>query len=93
MGFQGFTIMCVQVRQPTKKPRGGELTDAQKLENQRIASEKMRIEHTMSSVKRCRIVKDKLRYWQDRIRDMVMAIACGLHNIRMRHRPWHYGTL
>lgn len=93
MGFQGFTIGSVQMQQPTKKPRGGELTDAQKAENQRIASEKMRIEHTMSSVKRCRIVKDKMRYWQDQIRDMVMAIACGLHNLRLRHRPWNYGSL
>jgi hypothetical protein len=91
-GFQGFAVTCVQVQQPTKKPRGGELTDAQKAENQRIASEKMRIEHTMSSVKRCRIVKDRMRYWQDRIRDVVMVIACGLHNLRLRHRPWNYGT-
>jgi len=44
-------------------------------------------------VKRCRIVKDKIRYWQDRIRDMVMEIACGLHNFRLRYRPWHYDTL
>ena len=65
----------------------------QKEENRRIASEKMRIEHTMCSVKRCRIVKDKVRYWQDRIRDMVMEIACGLHNFRLQFRPWHYDTL
>lgn len=91
-GFQGFTIACGQVQQPTKKPRGADLTAAQKAENQRIASEKMRIEHTMSSVKRCRIVKDKMRYWQDQIRDLVMAIACGLHNLRLRHRPWSYGS-
>ena len=93
MGFQGFTVATVTIRQPTKKPRGGELTVAQKEENRRIASEKMRIEHTMCSVKRCRIVKDKSRYWQDSIRDMVMEIACGLHNFRLRFRPWHYDTL
>jgi DDE superfamily endonuclease len=91
-GFQGFTIACIKIEQPTKKPRGGILTDAQKAENHRIASEKIRIEHTMSSVKRCRMVKDKLRYWQDRIRDLVMVIACGLHNLRLRHRPWNYET-
>lgn len=91
-GFQGFTVANVQVEQPTKKPRGGALTDDQKVENHRIASEKMRIEHTMASVKRCRMVKDNIRYWQDHIRDLVMAIACGLHNLRLRHRPWHYGS-
>ena len=93
MGFQGFTVATVTIRQPTKKPRGGELTVAQKEENRRIASEKMRIEHTMCSVKRCRIVKEKIRYWQDLIRDVVMEIACGLHNFRLRFRPWHYDTL
>jgi len=93
MGFQGFTVVGAHVKQPTKKSRGGVRTDAQKTENHRIASEKMRIEHAMASVKRCRIVKDKMRYWQDQIRDMVMAIACGLHNLRLRHRPWNYGSL
>ena len=92
MGFHGFTVAGVVIQQPTKKPRGGELTDAQKAENRRIASEKMRIEHTMCSVKRCRIVKEKIRYWQTTIRDMVMDIACGLHNFRLRYRPWHYDT-
>ena len=93
MGFQGFIVTSIDIRQPTKKPRGGELTQEQKEENHCIASEKMRIEHTICSVKRCRIVKDKIRYWQDTIRDMVMAIACGLHNFRLRYRPWHYDTL
>lgn len=87
MGFQGFTVHNVVIQQPTKKPRGGELTAEQKDENRRIASQKIRIEHTIGSVKRCRIVKDKLRYWRDAVRDMVMAIATGLHNLRLRYRP------
>ena len=76
----------------TKVAVTGTLTAEQKVDNQRIASEKMRIEHTMGSVKRCRIIKDKMRYWQDQIRDLVMAIACGLPNLRLRHRPWNYGS-
>lgn len=89
-GFQGFTLACVQVQQPTKKPRDGELTAAQKAENHRITSKKIQIEHTIASVKRCRIVTDRMRYWQDRVRDLVMAIATGLHNLRLRFRPWQY---
>ena len=92
MGFQGFVIANVTIRQPTKKPRGGELTSEQKAENGRISSEKMRIEHTIGSVKRCRIIKDRIRYWQDAVRDIVMAIAAGLHNLRLLYRPWHYET-
>ena len=90
MGFQGFVVPDVVIQQPTKKPRGSELTSEQKVDNRRIASEKMRIEYTMCSVKRCRIIKDKIRYWQDTLRDLVMEIACGLHNLRLRHRPWNY---
>jgi hypothetical protein len=92
MGFQGFSVRDVQIEQPTKKPRGGELSKEQKGENRRIASEKMRIEHVMASVKRCRIVKDKIRSWHNQVRDVVMVIACGLHNLRIRHRPWNYGS-
>jgi hypothetical protein len=92
MGFQGFAVANGTIQQPTKKPRGGGLTAEQKEENRRIAREKMRIEHTIGSVKRCRIVKDTIRYWQDTVRDTVMVIAAGLHNLRLRHRPWHYET-
>jgi hypothetical protein len=92
MGFQGFAVANVTIQQPTKKPRGRDLTPEQKADNRRIASDKMRIEHTIGSVKRCRIVKDKLRYWQDTVRDTVIAIAAGLHNLRLQHRPWNYET-
>lgn len=91
-GFQGFVVAHVTIQQPTKKPRGGELTVAHKEENRRIASANMRMEHTIGSVKRCRIVKENMRYWQDRIRAMVLASAAGLHNWRLQFRPWQYET-
>src|ERR687886_2423863 len=47
MGFQGFAVVDVTIQQPTKKPRGGELTAEQKANNRQIASTKMRIEHTI----------------------------------------------
>lgn len=91
-GVQGFAVANVTIQQPTKKPRGRDLTPEQKADNRRIARDKMRIEHTMGSVKRCRIVKDKLRSWHATVRDTVMAIAAGLHNVRLRYRPWQYET-
>ena len=92
-GYQGFAVTDVLIQQPTKKPRGGQLTSEQKAENRRIASKKMRIEHTIGSIKRCRIIKEKIRYWKETIRDVLMEIACGLHNFRVRHRPWNYDIL
>jgi hypothetical protein len=37
-------------------------------------------------VKRCRIVKDELRLTKEHISDVVMEIACGLHNLRVTFR-------
>jgi hypothetical protein len=41
-----------------------------------------------SSVKRCRIVKDRIRLWKEGIRDLVMELCCALHNFRVRLTPW-----
>jgi hypothetical protein len=37
-------------------------------------------------VKRCRIVKDVLRLTISGMSDLVMKIACGLHNLRVSCR-------
>jgi hypothetical protein len=92
LGFQGCTIAGNTIAQPKKKPRGGALTPEEKVENRRIASLRIRIEHVIGSVKRYRIVKDKLRLWREHIRDQVMAICCGLHNFRLQYRPWSYSV-
>lgn len=44
------------------------------------------VENVIAGVKRCRIVKDLLRLTKDGISDMVMEIACGLHNLRVTCR-------
>jgi hypothetical protein len=49
---------------------------------------RLRIEHVNSSVKRCRIVKDRIRLWKEGVRDLVMALCCALHNFRVRLTPW-----
>ena len=41
-----------------------------------------------SSVKRCRIVKDRIRLWKEGVRDLVMELCCALHNFRVRLNPW-----
>jgi hypothetical protein len=88
LGFVGFTLHDVDITQPHKKPRGGELTTQQKAENQLIAHRRVRIEHIICSIKRLRIVKDTIRLWKDTARDMVMELCVGLHNFRLRCHPW-----
>jgi hypothetical protein len=44
------------------------------------------VEHAIAGVKRCRIVKDVLRLTKEGVSDLVMEIACGLHNLRVSCR-------
>ena len=80
LGFLAFTLPQVDILMPTKKPRGQERTREQELANQALHQRRLRIEHVNSSVKRCRIVKDRMRLWKQGIRDLVMEICCALHN-------------
>ncbi len=88
LGFLAFTLPQVEILMPTKKPRGQELTREQHLANQALHQRRLRIEHVNSSVKRCRIVKDRIRLWKEGVRDVVMEICCALHNFRVRLSPW-----
>ena len=74
-GFQGFRLEGVSILQPKKKPRGGELSYADKVRNRLISSIRVRIEHAIGGVKRYRIVKDKLRNWKLGFSDLVFAIC------------------
>ncbi len=88
LGFLAFTLPQVEILMPTKKPRGQELTREQQLANQALHCRRLRIEHVNSSVKRCRIVKDRIRLWKEGVRDLVMELCCALHNFRVRLTPW-----
>ena len=90
LGFLAFTLPDVAILMPTKTPRGQELTVEQQRANQALHHRWRRIEHVNSSVKRCRIVKDRLRLWKQGIRDLVMELCCALHNFRVRLTPWQF---
>jgi hypothetical protein len=88
LGFLSFTLPEVEILMPTKKPRGEELLLEHQLANQVLNQRRLRIEHVNSSVKRCRIVKDRIRLWKAGVRDLVMELCCALHNFRVRLTPW-----
>jgi len=92
-GFQGFVVAGVTIQQPKKKPRGQELSSEDKALNRAISAVRIRIEHAIGGVKRYRIVKDKIRNWKEGFRDKVMETCCGLHNFRLRFRPWRRVTV
>jgi hypothetical protein len=62
------------------------LSVAEKWLNSLISGVRVVVEHVIAGVKRCRIVRDVLRLTQEGMSDVVMEIACGLHNLRVSCR-------
>lgn len=89
-GFQGHEIAGVNIHQPKKKPRGGELTYEDKKENRSISSIRVIVEHVIAGIKRCHIVKDVFRNTKADYDDDVIELACALHNFRSYHRRTAY---
>jgi hypothetical protein len=88
LGFLALTLPQVEILMPTKKPRGQERTLDQQRANQALHQRRLRIEPVNRSVKRCRVVKDRIRLWKAGVRDLVMELCCALHNFRVRLSPW-----
>lgn len=88
-GFQGFVVDNVIIVQPKKKPPKQDLSTAALFLNRAISSGRVIVENVISGIKRCRILKDVFRNWKSDFDDLVMELACGLHNLRtsFRHTP------
>jgi hypothetical protein len=67
---------------------GQKLTWEQHVANQGLHQRRLWIDYIKWGVKRCRIVKDRIRWWKEGIRDLVMELCCVLHNFRVRLTPW-----
>jgi hypothetical protein len=84
-GFQGYEPANTQTFQPKKKPKGGELTPAEKARNTAISRERIGVEHSIGGVKVFRITQHIFRNIKQGFDDLVMETACGLHNLRVDH--------
>jgi len=85
-GFQGHQPENVIIYQPKKKPKGRELEIDELFINSVISSVRIKVENIICGVKRCRILKDTFRNHVEGFADTAIEIACGLHNLRVRHR-------
>lgn len=81
-GFQGYAPSGVTILQPKKKPRGGELTLAERIQNTVISKQRISVEHSIGGVKVFGIVGYVFRNVKASFDDLVMETACGLHNLR-----------
>jgi hypothetical protein len=89
-GFQGYAPPGVIVQQPKKKPKGGDLTNEEAEQNRLISRVRIAVEHVIGGIKRMRIVKDVFRNQKLNFEDLVMEVACGLHNFRTDYRLMAY---
>ena len=85
-GFQGYAPAGVCVQQPQKKPKGKELDLGDRFLNGILAAVRIVVEHSISGIKRCRIVKEVLRTTKEGFSDLIMEVACALHNLRVTFR-------
>ena len=71
---------------PVKQSKYKKLTEEEKQENKMKSGGRITVEHAISGIKRCRIVKDKFRCRRYGYDDWVMKLACGLYNFRVHQR-------
>ena len=90
-GFQGLQndLPGAKVVTPVKKPRGGELTKAQKRHNKKLSKERVRVENAIASVKHYRRASST---YEGTLEDFnaEFNIACGLANARLMLRNGTY---
>jgi hypothetical protein len=69
---------------PKEKPKGGDLTDAEKARNKAISGFRVLVEHAIGCLKRVGIATEKCRKKDGQFNDRVMAISCGLWNYHLK---------
>ena len=80
LGYQGLQKEFVNVRLPHKKPKGKELTEAQKQENREFSSQRVKCEHAHAGMKRYNSVTAVYRNRIPDFDDRLMLNAAGLWN-------------
>ncbi len=87
LGFEGFDKLysSKNLQKPHKKPRKAQLSDEQKLENQKKASERVAIEQSIGVLKRYRFLSDRLRAHDFLLYDQALGICAGLWNFSLKH--------
>jgi len=85
-GFQGFEMGSLKLVMPKKNTKLHKLSDSDKEQNRAISSCRVVVEHAIAGIKINRSVQDVYRNMTDGINDLLMSVACGLHNTRVAHR-------
>lgn len=71
-----------QIKTPTKKPKGGELSELQKLKNKVLSSQRIIVEHVIRRVKTFRIASERFRL-NPACHGEVIHVVCALVRLRI----------
>jgi len=82
-GYQGISCIHAFSLTPFKKPRGGKLTDLQKLFNRNLSKYRIAIEHVNLTIKRFKIFQHRYRNKQ-RKHLLRFSIVCGICNFELQ---------
>ena len=81
-GFAGLEAGAADLITPWKKPRSRRLHWKRRKFNRLLSRERGKVEHTLSIVKRLRILRDDFRNRRSGMVDEVMEFGCTLHHYR-----------
>jgi hypothetical protein len=82
LGYVGIIkdYLCKSISIPYKKTKNNPLTETQKSENKMMASERIKVEHSIGGMKRYRILSDRLRIHLIDLYDNILGVCAGLWN-------------
>ncbi|MEL7422723.1 MAG: transposase family protein [Bacteroidota bacterium] len=85
-GYQGYRPNGVHLLEQSKGFRANPLNTIQKEMNSWISSIRVVVENAINGMKRLRATKDRLRGFCLKKADQIIALAAGLHNLRVHCR-------
>jgi hypothetical protein len=81
-GYQGINKLHENSETPKKKTKNRSLAKEEKLNNRRIGSERVIIEHVNRWLKRFRIIAERYRNRRKRF-GLRISLLCGLYNFQL----------
>jgi hypothetical protein len=84
LGFLGLRSENARVILPHKPSKKQHLDETKKTQNKWQASVRVRVEHTIASIKIFRKVRETFRGRLYAREDTVMLVACALHNLKLK---------
>lgn len=87
LGYQGFEkdYPCKELYLPKKKPKGGYLSEDEKASNKLKAKNRIAVEHSLSGLKRYRVLSNRLRIKDFGHYNDILEVCAGLWNFYLSH--------